>query len=119
MDLDEEYLSNLSDDDFNRYIEYIEPEDELEDEIELPVVDENKKKKKPKSSGSRTRKKNADDVKLQLAALMSKEPVIWDLQLDLHSNTNALAAAWNRIAAGLPGKTGDNINKYYFKTCCY
>lgn len=43
-----------------------------------------------------------------LAAKVEKHPEIWNLQNKLHSNANAVAAAWKSIAADI-GKSGNAI----------
>lgn len=56
-----------------------------------------------KSGDSETEKKKsnrkaAKDEKVMLAKLVEDEEIIWNIRHELHSNTNAMSAAWDRIA---------------------
>lgn len=73
-------------------------------------------KQSKSSKSSKASEKSASHEKLvvsiaekkQLAGIIEKEEVIWDLSNQHHRNNNAVTSAWNRVAEQM-GKTGSFI----------
>lgn len=111
MDSLDEYLESeedpFHDGDDDRDVDYVMDENEA-------LKEKTSSKRKPSSSQRARKPKKAGFTvaeKKQLAELMKQEPMIWDLQNNLHCNSSALKAAWQRISDGMDGKAG----RFY---CC-
>lgn len=82
-------------------------------DADADYVPEPKDQKTPKTTKLSVKKykKSMDKDKKKMAKLVDGEEVIWNLKHKLHSNANAVAAAWKRIAEQMnrKGRTNQHL----------
>lgn len=105
------------------------------DQSSLDFDDEPKNKKSKKSKQTKPNKRNAKSVvsknekkkkaarstkeqKTQLAEIVKHEEIIYNLNHKLHSNSNAMIAAWDRVAKKM-GRSGESsVSIGFFVMLC-